>query len=168
MLTVIILCTWIYKPNHYQHVATCRCCEHQQMEPGCTQHQQQCRLLTVHDSAVICVQPQALQEAEDTSTHQSSTPPSCSGCAQYCSLPHSSKWQWNSCIDNCTTRVLFWLNPLRYCIVYRELDIHAMFPSTKRSRSSGPASYTGRNLHSHLSSHCLSNSYNIIHGRGLQ
>ena len=139
------------------------------MEPGCTQRQQQCRLLTVHDSAVICVQPQALQEAEDTSTHQSCTR-HCSGGTQYCSLPHSSKWQWNSSIDNCIHGAL-WLNPLCYCIVYRELDIRAAFPSTKRSRSSGPAIYTGRNLHSHLSSHCLSQSYDIsydiIRGRGL-
>ena len=164
MFTVIILFTCIYKPNHYQHVATCRCCEHQQMEPGCTQHQQQCRLLTVHDSAVICVQPQALQEAEDTSTHLSCTPP-CSG-AQYCSLPHLSTWHWVESIHNCIIYTIA-PHPLRYCIVYRELDIRAVFPSTKWSRSSGPASYTGRNLHSHLSSHCLSHSYDIIRGRGL-
>ena len=162
MFTVIILFTWIYKPNHYQHVATCRCCEHQQMEPGCTHHQQQCRLLTVHDSAVICVQPQALQEAEDTSTHQSTNPP-CSG-VQYCSLPYLFKWHWVCSIYSCITIVA--PHPLRYCIVYRELDSPAVFASTKRSRSSGPASYTGRNWHSHLSSHCLSHSYDIIRGRG--
>ena len=35
--------------------------------------------------------PQALQEAEYTSTHQSSISPHPSG-VQYCSLPHMSQW----------------------------------------------------------------------------
>ena len=48
--------------------------------------------------------PQALQEAEYTSTNQSS-PPLASG-VQYCSLPHMSQWQRLSGVNNTVIRMI--------------------------------------------------------------
>ena len=48
--------------------------------------------------------PQALQEAEYTSTHQSVWSPPTSG-VQYCSLPHMSQWQRISGENNTVTMI---------------------------------------------------------------
>ena len=48
--------------------------------------------------------PQALQEAEYTSTHQSMSPHT-SG-VQYCSLPHMSHWQRISGVNNTVKTVI--------------------------------------------------------------
>ena len=50
--------------------------------------------------------PQALQEAEYTSTHQSSTIPLAPSGVQYCSLPHMSKWQRISGVNNTGTTII--------------------------------------------------------------
>ena len=75
--------------------------------------------------------PQALQEAEYTSTHQSSVPPP-SG-VQYCSLPHMSQWQRFSGVNNTVTPITLRLSPLDDGVINTEVYVHSMVVGVKLS-----------------------------------
>jgi hypothetical protein len=81
--------------------------------------------------------PQALQEAEYTSTHQSSSPLCPSG-VQYCSLPHMSQWQRLSGVNNTATINILSLSPLDDGVINTKDCAPSMVVGVKRSWRSQP------------------------------
>ena len=81
--------------------------------------------------------PQALQEAEYTSTHQSSYPP-CPSSVQYCSLPHMSQWQRISGVNNTATIIIPSISSLDDGVINTEVGSLSMLVGIKRSWRSEP------------------------------
>ena len=81
--------------------------------------------------------PQALQEAEYTSTHQSKSPPPPSG-VQYCSLPHMSQWQRLSGVNNTVFQITLSLSPLDDGVITTKYRSPSMFIDIKWSWRSEP------------------------------
>ena len=81
--------------------------------------------------------PQALQEAEYTSTHQSISSPHTSG-VQYCSLPHMSHWQRISGVNNTASIITLSLSPLDDGVINTEVCSLSMVVVIKRSWRSEP------------------------------
>ena len=99
--------------------------------------------------------PQALQEAEYTSTHQSMSSPRPSG-LQYFSLPHTSHYQRVSGVNNTVIRIIVRLSPLDDAVFLREYRPPARFLRIKGRRCSDPVSdVVGKVIVGDRSGHCL-------------
>ena len=102
------------------------------------------------DSGNVC--PQALQEEDYTSTHQSSIPPT-SG-VEYCSLPHLPYWQGLRSVTNTTTIIIIRSPPLDDGVISRESRVPSMLLSIERGWCSDPVVDAPRNRTSSRR-HCL-------------
>ena len=96
----------------------------------------ECNKTSTHNIIIGNAYPQALQEAEYTSTHQSSNPPT-SG-VQYCSLPHMSQWQRLAGVNNTVISIIVSLSPLDGGGISSEVGSPSMVVDIKRSWRSEP------------------------------